>query len=67
MILAGIYSLGAGNRGLIRALGAADGERALSVIAHELTENTANALRKGCSMPCSIRMPATRCAAPSAC
>ncbi|WP_421400982.1 LacI family DNA-binding transcriptional regulator [Agrobacterium fabrum] len=45
--LAGIYSLGAGNRGLIRALGAADGERALSVIAHELTENTANALREG--------------------
>ncbi|WP_223564907.1 LacI family DNA-binding transcriptional regulator [Agrobacterium tumefaciens] len=45
--LSGIYSLGAGNRGLIRALGAADGERALSVIAHELTENTANALREG--------------------
>lgn len=45
--LAGIYSLGAGNRGLIRALGAADGERTLSVIAHELTENTANALRDG--------------------
>ncbi len=45
--LSGIYSLGAGNRGLIRALGAADDERALSVIAHELTENTANALREG--------------------
>ncbi|MFF2323550.1 LacI family DNA-binding transcriptional regulator [Agrobacterium sp. NPDC058088] len=45
--LAGVYSLGAGNRGLIKALGAADGERALAVIAHELTENTANALRQG--------------------
>ena len=45
--VSGIYSLGAGNRGLFRALGAADGERALAVIAHELTENTANALREG--------------------
>lgn len=45
--LSGIYSLGAGNRGLIRALRAAGGERPLSVIAHELTENTANALREG--------------------
>ncbi len=45
--LAGIYSLGAGNRGLIRALGAVDDERPLSVIAHELTETTANALRQG--------------------
>ncbi len=45
--LCGIYSLGAGNRGLIKALGAADGERPLSVIAHELTENTASALRQG--------------------
>ncbi|MFN6986396.1 MAG: LacI family transcriptional regulator, partial [Rhizobium oryzihabitans] len=41
------YSLGAGNRGLIRALGAVDDERPLSVIAHELTETTANALRQG--------------------
>ncbi|WP_323455224.1 substrate-binding domain-containing protein, partial [Rhizobium sp. TBD182] len=45
--LSGIYSLGAGNRGLIRALRASSGERSPSVIAHELTENTANALREG--------------------
>ncbi|MFK0385550.1 LacI family DNA-binding transcriptional regulator [Agrobacterium sp. NPDC090273] len=45
--LSGIYSLGAGNRGLIRALKANAGDRPVSVIAHELTENTANALREG--------------------
>lgn len=45
--LAGIYSLGAGNRGLVRALKAGAGKRLPAVIAHELTENTASALREG--------------------
>ncbi|MDQ0456207.1 LacI family DNA-binding transcriptional regulator [Rhizobium paknamense] len=42
--LAGIYSLGAGNRGLIRALRA---EKRPVVIAHELTATTRDALRAG--------------------
>ena len=43
--IAGIYSLGAGNRGLIRAL---DGNsRRLAVIAHELTASTRAALIDG--------------------
>jgi len=45
--LSGIYSLGAGNRGLIKALKASTSKQKLSVIAHELNENTANALREG--------------------
>jgi len=44
--LAGLYSLGAGNRGLIRALKAHDGLRPC-VIAHELNDTTAAALRDG--------------------
>ena len=43
----GIYSLGAGNRGLIRALKAAGREQDLTVIAHELTEHTRAALKDG--------------------
>ena len=37
----GIYSLGAGNRGLIRALKEKAAERTLTVIAHELTARRA--------------------------
>ena len=44
--LAGIYSLGAGNRGLIEAL-AARPDGALCVIAHELTADTRAALEGG--------------------
>lgn len=44
--LAGIYSLGAGNRGLIRALAAA-GRTDVCVIAHELTAETRAALESG--------------------
>jgi LacI family transcriptional regulator len=44
--LAGIYSLGAGNRGLVAAL-AARGGRELCVIAHELTAHTRAALEDG--------------------
>jgi LacI family transcriptional regulator len=42
--LAGIYSLGAGNRGLIAALRRHAGPRPRSVIAHELTPHTRAAL-----------------------
>jgi LacI family transcriptional regulator len=46
--LAGIYSLGAGNRGLIRALrGVATPDTRPVVIAHELTEHTRGALQTG--------------------
>jgi LacI family transcriptional regulator len=46
--LAGIYSLGAGNRGLIRALGTrGDGGMRPVVIAHELTPHTSAALTSG--------------------
>ncbi len=44
--LAGIYSLGAGNRGLVEAL-AARGRGDLCVIVHELTAETRAALRDG--------------------
>jgi LacI family transcriptional regulator len=45
--IGGIYSLGAGNRGLIRALATIEtGERPL-VIAHELTTSTRTALAEG--------------------
>jgi LacI family transcriptional regulator len=44
--LAGIYSLGAGNRGLIKAL-AAVGHTDVCVIAHELTTETRAALESG--------------------
>jgi LacI family transcriptional regulator len=43
----GIYSLGAGNRGLIKALKSRHQERMLTVIAHELTESTRTALLDG--------------------
>lgn len=45
--LQGLYSLGAGNRGLIKALKLAQPRARLRVIAHELSENTANALADG--------------------
>lgn len=45
--IVGIYSLGAGNRGLIRALKARQQERVLTVVAHELTESTRAALMDG--------------------
>ena len=44
--LVGIYSLGAGNRGLVDAL-AAGGAKDIRVIAHELTPHTRAALRTG--------------------
>ncbi|SIQ99915.1 transcriptional regulator, LacI family [Rhizobium sp. RU20A] len=44
--LAGLYSLGAGNAGLVRALAEAGGE-ALVVIAHELTPETRAGLSSG--------------------
>ncbi len=43
----GVYSLGAGNRGLIRALKEKSVDRALTVIAHELTDHTRIALLDG--------------------
>jgi LacI family transcriptional regulator len=43
----GIYSLGAGNRGLIKALKSRHQERLLTVVAHELTESTRSALVHG--------------------
>ena len=43
--LAGIYAIGAGNRGLLRALG--DGASRPVVIAHELTDASREALAKG--------------------
>lgn len=45
--IAGIYSLGAGNRGLIRALRQASPQVRPSVIVHELSANTAAALEDG--------------------
>ncbi|MGE8105261.1 LacI family DNA-binding transcriptional regulator [Allorhizobium sp. NPDC080224] len=42
-----LYSLGAGNRGLVRALGRLSPERRPVVIAHELTETTRGALQSG--------------------
>ncbi|ENN87481.1 transcriptional regulator, LacI family [Rhizobium freirei PRF 81] len=43
----GIYSLGAGNRGLIAALKAVRPERELTVVVHELTQHTRTALVDG--------------------
>jgi LacI family transcriptional regulator len=43
----GVYSLGAGNRGLIRALKEKAVDRSLTVIAHELTAHTRAALLDG--------------------
>lgn len=43
----GIYSIGAGNRGLIRALEARGEGRDLTVVAHELTRHTRAALEGG--------------------
>jgi LacI family transcriptional regulator len=43
----GIYSLGAGNRGLIRALKERGRAHELTVVVHELTEHTRAALRDG--------------------
>ncbi len=45
--LAGIYNLGAGNAGLLGALGRRHRARSLRVIAHELTEATRDGLRSG--------------------
>lgn len=45
--LLGLYSLGAGNRGLIKALKSSRQPSSPCVIAHELTENTANGLAEG--------------------
>ena len=45
--LLGIYSLGGGNRGLIRALGELPAGRRPAVIAHELTSHTRAALQQG--------------------
>lgn len=45
--IAGIYSLGAGNRGLIRALKARSGRQPLTVVVHELTAHTREALQEG--------------------
>lgn len=45
--LLGIYSLGAGNRGLIRALGERAPGGSIRVIAHELTRHTRAALEAG--------------------
>ncbi|MFB9949350.1 LacI family DNA-binding transcriptional regulator [Rhizobium puerariae] len=45
--MAGIYSLGAGNRGLIRAIRKADVPKRPVVIAHELTVSTRAALADG--------------------
>lgn len=45
--ITGIYSLGAGNRGLIRALEKREAGKAIAVIAHELTETTRPALIDG--------------------
>jgi LacI family transcriptional regulator len=45
--IAGIYSLGAGNRGLIRALQGRSADRRPLVIAHELTASTRAALDDG--------------------
>jgi LacI family transcriptional regulator len=43
----GIYSIGAGNRGLIRALRERAAGRGLTVVVHELTEHTRQALQEG--------------------
>lgn len=43
----GIYSLGAGNRGLVAALRKAELRRRPAVIAHELTDTTRDALKGG--------------------
>ncbi len=45
--LAGLYSLGAGNRGLVKVLRAHAPARHLPVIAHELTATTREALSQG--------------------
>ncbi|MDQ0419180.1 LacI family transcriptional regulator [Peteryoungia aggregata LMG 23059] len=45
--IVGLYSLGAGNRGLIKALDRLAAERRPVVIAHELTETTRGALQSG--------------------
>ena len=45
--LAGIYNLGAGNAGLVAALGKAHRAGNIRVVAHELTDTTRDALRAG--------------------
>lgn len=45
--VAGLYSLGAGNRGLVRALESLPAAKRPAVIAHELTETTRAALEAG--------------------
>lgn len=46
-VIVGIYSLGAGNRGLIKALEGQGEGRELTVIVHELTQYTRAALQNG--------------------
>ena len=43
----GVYSMGAGNRGIAEALAELSGERAISVVAHELTRFSREALLDG--------------------
>ncbi|MGV8936493.1 MAG: LacI family DNA-binding transcriptional regulator [Allorhizobium sp.] len=45
--IVGVYSLGGGNRGLVRALKARQEVASIAVIAHELTQTTRTALREG--------------------
>ncbi len=45
--IVGLYSLGAGNRGLVKALERLPAERRPVVVAHELTETTRGALQSG--------------------
>ena len=45
--LAGIYNLGAGNAGLVAALGRTHRAGIVRVVAHELTDTTRDALRAG--------------------
>ena len=45
--VSGIYNLGAGNAGLVAALGRTHRAGAVRVVAHELTDTTRDALRSG--------------------
>ena len=66
--LIGLYSAGAGNQGLIRALGDSPQANAICVIAHELSDYSRAALKSGLfDVPCSIRMPGMKCVRPCGC
>ena len=58
--LLGIYSAGAGNRGIAAALEDAGRSRDIVWIAHELTRTPAGSCCAARSMPSSARMPATK-------